>query len=77
MGLAHLEYTEKAVTGLKELINALSCKFLTSVLALAASVFFVIVERFLCEAYLEKLYAQICLAIRSDVSADSARATPS
>jgi hypothetical protein len=60
MGLAHLEYTEKAVTGLKELINALSGKFLTSVLALAASVFFVIVERFICEASLEKVYVQIC-----------------
>jgi hypothetical protein len=60
IGLAHLEYTDKAVTGLKELINALSGKFLTSVLALAASVLFVIVERFICEASLEKLYAKIC-----------------
>ena len=60
IGLAHLEYTDKAVTGLKELINALSGKFLTSVLALAASVLFVIVERFICEASLEKLYTQIC-----------------
>jgi hypothetical protein len=60
IGLAHLEYTDKAVTGLKELINALSGKFLTSVLALAASVLFVIVERFICEASLEKLYRKIC-----------------
>jgi hypothetical protein len=60
IGLAHLEYTDKAVTGLKELINALSGKFLTSVLALAASVLFVIVERFICEASLEKLYTKIC-----------------
>jgi hypothetical protein len=60
LGLAHLEYTEKAVTGLKELINALSGKFFTSVLALAASVLFVIVERFICEASLEKLYRQLC-----------------
>jgi len=52
LGLAHLEYTEKAVTGLKELINALSGKFFTSVLALAASVLFVIIERFICEASL-------------------------
>jgi len=60
LGLAHLEYTEKAVTGLKELINALSGKFFTSVLALAASVLFVIIERFICEASLEKLYRQLC-----------------
>jgi len=60
IGLAHLEYTEKAVTGLKELINALSGKFLTSVLALAASVLFIIIERFICEASLEKLYVKIC-----------------
>jgi hypothetical protein len=60
IGLAHLEYTDTAVTGLKELINALSGKFFTSVLALAASVLFVIVERFVCEASLEKLYRQLC-----------------
>jgi hypothetical protein len=60
MGLAHLEYTDKAVTGLRELINALSGKFLTSVLALAASVFFIIIERFVCEASLERLYVKIC-----------------
>jgi hypothetical protein len=60
IGLAHLEYTDKAVTGLKELINALSGKFLTSVLALAASVLFIIVERFICEASLEKLHTKIC-----------------
>jgi len=60
LGLAHLEYTEKAVTGLKELINALSGKFLTSVIALAASAIFIIVERFFCEASLERLYVRIC-----------------
>jgi hypothetical protein len=60
VGLAGLNYTDQAVGGLKELINALSGKFFTSVLALAASVMFIFLERFLCEAALEKLYRRFC-----------------
>ena len=60
VGLAGLNYTDQAVGGLKELINALSGKFFTSVLALAASVMFIFLQRFLCESALEKLYRRFC-----------------
>jgi hypothetical protein len=60
-GLADLRYTEKAVLGLADLINALSGKFFTSVLALASSLIFVLAERFFLAARFDRLYAQICL----------------
>jgi Mg2+ and Co2+ transporter CorA len=60
LGLADLKYTEKAVLGLSELINALSGKFFTSVLALGSSLLFVIAERFIFAARFENLYAKLC-----------------
>lgn len=60
LGLADLRYTEKAVLGLADLINALSGKFFTSVLALGSSVLFVLVERFFLAASFERLYSRIC-----------------
>jgi hypothetical protein len=61
LGLADLRYTDKAVLGLSDLINALSGKFFTSVLALGSSVLFVLAERFFLAASFERLYARICL----------------
>ncbi len=50
IGLADLRYTEKHVLGLFDLINALSGKFFTSVLALGSGVLFVLAERFFLAA---------------------------
>ena len=60
LGLSHLQYTEKAVLGLADLINALSGKFFTSVLALGFSVLFVLAERFLLATSFERLYSKLC-----------------
>lgn len=60
LGLADLRYTDKAVLGLSDLINALSGKFFTSVLALASSLIFVLAERFLFATEFDKLYSKIC-----------------
>jgi hypothetical protein len=60
IGLGDLQYTDKAVLGLANLINALSGKFFTSVLALGSSVLFVLAERFLIAASFERLYARLC-----------------
>jgi hypothetical protein len=62
LGLADLRYTEKAVLGLADLINALSGKFFTSVLALGSSVLFVLAERFFFAARFDRLYSRICLS---------------
>jgi hypothetical protein len=60
IGLADLRYTDKAVLGLADLINALSGKFFTSVLALGSSVLFVLAERFFLAASFERLYSKLC-----------------
>jgi len=60
LGLADLRYTDKAVLGLADLINALSGKFFTSVLALGSSVLFVLAERFFLAVSFERLYARLC-----------------
>jgi len=60
IGLADLRYTEKAVLGLFDLINALSGKFFTSVLALGSGVLFVLAERFFLAAKFERLYSRLC-----------------
>lgn len=60
IGLGDLQYTDKAVLGLANLINALSGKFFTSVLALGSSVLFVLAERFFIAASFERLYARLC-----------------
>jgi hypothetical protein len=60
LGLADLRYTDKAVLGLADLINALSGKFFTSVLALGSSVLFVLAERFFLAASFERLYSRLC-----------------
>jgi Mg2+ and Co2+ transporter CorA len=60
LGLADLRYTEKAVLGLSDLINALAGKFFTSVLALGSSLIFVLAERFLFATRFERLYSKVC-----------------
>jgi hypothetical protein len=60
LGLADLRYTAKAVLGLADLINALSGKFFTSVLALGSSVLFVLAERFFLADSFERLYSKLC-----------------
>jgi hypothetical protein len=60
LGLADLRYTDKAVLGLSDLINALSGKFFTSVLALGSSLIFVLAERFLFATRFETLYSKVC-----------------
>ena len=67
LGLADLRYTEKAVLGLSDLINALSGKFFTSVLALGSSLIFVLAERFLFATRFERLYSKVCEIGRAHV----------
>jgi uncharacterized protein (UPF0335 family) len=59
IGLLHLKYTDAVILGLNELINNLSGKFLSSVVALVLSLIFLLIERIFCERSLTRTYDQM------------------
>jgi len=59
VGLLHLNYTPSAITGLDNLINNLSGKFLSSVLALVLGLLFLMVEKLACERPLARIYEEL------------------
>jgi predicted transcriptional regulator len=63
LGLIQVHDTGSSVTGLPELIDALGGKFFTSIVALAGSVGFVVLERYIYAGKFDKLYAEICARI--------------
>lgn len=63
LGLIQVHDTGSSVTGLPELIDALGGKFFTSIVALAGSVGFVILERYIYAGKFDKLYTEICTRI--------------
>jgi uncharacterized protein (UPF0335 family) len=65
VGLLHLKYTDAAIIGLNELINNLSGKFLSSVVALVLSLLFLLIERTYCERSLARTYEQVASKFES------------
>jgi hypothetical protein len=59
IGLLDLRYTPAEIVGLNTLINNLSGKFLSSVVALVLSLLFLLIERIACERSLARTYEQV------------------